>query len=816
MLQNFTDNKIKFDQLQKSYTKLQEENELLRTHIEVLENDMFEAELRFLQLSKASFEGIAMLEDGVIVLTNEAMSHLFGYDHFEMTDMDVSMLFSEDSRSEALWSIQDPEKDSFEIVCVHRNGDTFPAKIRRKHIPHKGGEAKVIAIQDLTQSREVQEQLAHSEIRYRNLFENSNDAIYVSSTNGEFVQINQAALDLFGYNREEMIGMTALKLYANSEDRKRFQTVMAEQGSVSNYEVKLIRKDETTLDCILSTTIRRNSKNQIIGYQGIIRDITELKRNEELTTAKELAERSASLKQRFLANMSHEIRTPMNAVIGMSNLLESDTDDFTPTQQKYLRGIRNASEHLLVIINDILDFSKIEAGKLEIENVPFSLHEVLQNVSHTFKYKAEEKNIKLMLHTEENLPDMLLGDPTRLMQILLNLVSNAIKFTDKGSVEIEVGVLQEGKASVDLVFSVLDTGCGIPEGRLETVFDSFSQISRDTTRRFGGTGLGLTITKKLIEMQGGTLSVRSKIGEGSVFSFVLKYPKSEQEREAVKSFSNAAFEDTVLPNLTILLVEDNELNQVVAEDTIKKWNENIIVDICENGQVAVDTLGQHPNRYDMVLMDVQMPKMNGLEATKYIRKELHLVNLPILAMTAYATTGEAERTIMAGMNDYISKPFDPAKLYRKIVKLVKYHPSSSPEKIVEATTVSENKERPDSVYKTVDLQFLRASTDNNPDLMIKMIEIMLRETPEELENMEYQYYQQNWDRLRAVAHKFKSSAAFMGLPDIEEIVKEIQIDAEKQENLDDLWERIEKVKDTCLEACKELEMELQRLQELQA
>lgn len=815
MLQNFTTNKNKLNQLQKSYAKLQEENELLRNHIEVLENDMFEAELRFLQLSKASFEGIAMLEDGKIILTNEAMGQMFGYDHFEMSDMDVRLLFDEETRVVALWAIEDLRKDSFETVCVHRNGSTFPVQIRRKKIPHKGSEAKVIAIQDLTESKEVQNQLAHSEIRFRNLFENSNDAIYVSSINGEFVQINQAATDLFGYTREEMIGMNALKLYANYEDRKRFQDVMAEQGAVSNYEVKLIRKDETTLDCILSTTIRRDSKGQAIGYQGIIRDISEMKRNEELTTAKELAERSASLKQKFLANMSHEIRTPMNAVIGMSNLLESEAKNFTPSQHKYLRGIRNASEHLLVIINDILDFSKIEAGKLEIENVPFSLHEVLQNVSHTFKYKAEQKDITLQLHTEESLPDMLLGDPTRLMQILLNLVSNAIKFTDEGSVEIEVGVLQEGSKHVELVFSVIDTGCGIPEGRLEVVFDSFSQISRDTTRRFGGTGLGLTITKKLIEMQGGTLSVRSKVGQGSTFSFVLKYPKSEQERQTAKSFSHAAFDTTALPDLTILLVEDNELNQVVAEDTVKKWNENIVVDICENGLEAVETLQQHPNRYDMVLMDVQMPKMNGLEATQHIRKELNLVNLPILAMTAYATTGEAERTIMAGMNDYISKPFDPAKLYRKIVKLVKYSSSSKVEEIVETESISENNKMNSYVYNTIDLQFLKASTDDNPGLMIKMIEIMLRETPEELENMEYQYYQQDWKRLRAVAHKFKSSAAFMGLPDIEEMVKNIQIDAEREENLEDLLDRIETVKDTCLEACEELKIELQRLQNLQ-
>ena len=301
MPSNPTINLSKITQLEKKLRRLHEENELLRNHVEVIENEMFEAELRFLQLSKASFEGIAMLEDGMIVLLNEAMEEMFGYSHFEMENMAVALLFAEEKRPSALWNMEDPHNEAFETICVRQNGDTFPANIRRKYIPHKGSEAKVIAIQDLTSKKEVQERLTNSEIRYRNLFENSNDAIYVSTISGEFVQANQAALDLFGYTREEIIGRSALRLYRDMEDRKRFQEAMAKEGFVKDYELKLTRKDGTTLDCLLSTTMRRNTKGENIGYQGIIRDVTEIKKNEELLKAKELAERSADLKQRFFS-----------------------------------------------------------------------------------------------------------------------------------------------------------------------------------------------------------------------------------------------------------------------------------------------------------------------------------------------------------------------------------------------------------------------------------------------------------------------------------------------------------------------------------
>lgn len=471
-------------------------------------------------------------------------------------------------------------------------------------------------------------------------------------------------------------------------------------------------------------------------------------------------------------------------------------------QQKYLNGIRTSSEHLLVIINDILDFSKIEAGRLNFETIDFSLPDVLNNVYQTFRFRAQEKNLELVLQSEDTLPVYLVGDPTRIMQILLNLVSNAIKFTQQGGVTIDTRLFSEDAQTATIGFTVRDTGIGIPEEKVHTVFDSFTQVSDSTTRKFGGTGLGLTISKKLVEMQGGVISVKSQIGKGSSFMFVIKFKKSmHTPRTNSSNLSNDPLIKT-LGQLDILLVEDNELNQVVAVETIKKWGQDIRIDVAANGRVAIEMLQQH--RYDIVLMDVQMPVMDGLSATKYIRSELGLTELPILAMTAFATSGEAERTINAGMNDYISKPFNPKKLYKKIVKLTGVVQLDNREWAANVSNANNNQ-------RLTKLDFLDEATGGDAELKAKMIQIILRETPEEIADMERFYDQKNWERLRAVAHKFKSAVTYIGLEETKEMVKNIQINAETQQNLDETADLIAKVKRDVSIACEELEEELKSL-----
>ena len=387
----------------------------------------------------------------------------------------------------------------------------------------------------------------------------------------------------------------------------------------------------------------------------------------ELESEKERAEYSEKVKEQFLANMSHEIRTPMNAILGMTRLLlekEPRTD-----QLKYLNSIKHASDNLLVIINDILDLSKIEAGKINLESIPFDIRNEIKSVFETMKVNADDKNLELKTDIENTIPKTIIGDPYRLSQILLNLTGNAIKFTEKGSVTIKTTAAMQGE-KVLLTFSVIDTGIGIAKDKLDYIFDMFTQETSSTTRKFGGTGLGLAICKKLIELQGGAISVDSEAGKGSVFSFTLPFaigkdvvdenPKAEHKQQVVAK----------MKNLRILLAEDNEFNQMVAVDTLESAIEGAQVTVAANGKIAVDMLKN--NTFDIVLMDIQMPEMDGHEATKTIRSssDPRINSVPIIAMTASVIKAEVDKCFESGMNEFVGKPFSVDELLEKMSKII--------------------------------------------------------------------------------------------------------------------------------------------------
>ena len=380
------------------------------------------------------------------------------------------------------------------------------------------------------------------------------------------------------------------------------------------------------------------------------------------------AERSVKFKQQFLANMSHEIRTPMNSVIGLTNLLiKTPLED---QQKKYLNVIKKSSESLLVIINDILDLSKIEAGKMNFENIPFSLEDSINTAYHTLRFEADEKKLSLTINIDPNVPRTLIGDPTRLNQILINIAGNAIKFTENGGVTLEINELnRQGNLSM-LQFSIIDTGIGIPEDGIGKIFDSFAQAESDTNRKFGGTGLGLTITKQLVELQGGNIKVKSTLGKGTVFIVTIPYLIGDEVDIGKRNNSENDIKPEDLKGIRILLVEDNPFNQMVATDTLTDLIPDISIDLAENGKIAVEMVGK--NDYAIVLMDIQMPEMDGFEATGEIRKMPPPKNqLKIMAMTANVTSEEISKCFESGMDSYISKPFDTQDLLNKIGALVK-------------------------------------------------------------------------------------------------------------------------------------------------
>jgi len=382
---------------------------------------------------------------------------------------------------------------------------------------------------------------------------------------------------------------------------------------------------------------------------------------QQLEKAKEKVEEGSRAKSEFLSTMSHEIRTPMNAIIGMTNLLVKDNP--REDQLEQLEILDFSAKTLLALINDVLDFSKIESGKIEFEKEPFKLEDLINGVLESFRFTAEKKDVQLYIDLDESLPEVVTGDPNRLTQILNNLVSNAVKFTEEGSVGILVEPVRQQNETMQIKFSVTDTGIGISEEKQKDIFESFTQEQTDTSRIFGGTGLGLTISKKLIELQDGNISVESEKGKGSTFEVTMPFGLEDKVDKGELSFNQHTMPDT-LQGATVLLVEDNAINQKVMTRFLDKWGMNVVV--AENGAKAVEKLQEEA--INLVLMDLQMPVMDGYEATRNIRAlaENRKSNVPIIALTAAALKEVREKVFASGMDDYLTKPFNPAELQKKL------------------------------------------------------------------------------------------------------------------------------------------------------
>jgi PAS domain S-box-containing protein len=518
------------------------------------------------------------------------------------------------------------------------------------------------------------------------------NSVIIVNRKGEIEWVNEGFEKLTGYTLSDVQNTHGELLRNNNETAMTeqanfYETIIREKAPIT-YEGKNYTKDGREVWVITTLTPVLDKNGEVERIIAIDSDITLRKQMEEkllqanekaelmlikgnkaiseLTKAKKQLEESMSVKEQFLANMSHEIRTPMNAIVGFTDVILKT--ELNPEQKQYVEAIKTSGENLLVIINDILDFSKLQSGKFVFEQIELRLSQVVSMLLEVMLHKSIEKNIRLSTKIDKRIPDNLIGDPTRLNQILLNLVGNAIKFTEKGEVKILIDLVEDLGDEVEIKFSVIDTGIGIPANKLSTIFEGFTQASNETTRKYGGTGLGLSIAKQLVELQGGKIDVESKLGEGSKFHFQIKLKKSSSP--AVKKRMDTEEGKTeYLAGLKILLVEDNEFNQILAKKVLTDWKWE--VDVAENGLVALDRLRQKD--YDVILMDIQLPEMDGYEAANTIRNTFPAPkkDTAIIAMTAHALTGEAEKCFSAGMNEYISKPFDRHMLYSKILSVVK-------------------------------------------------------------------------------------------------------------------------------------------------
>lgn len=505
--------------------------------------------------------------------------------------------------------------------------------------------------------------LRESEEKFYKIFKMSPVGLMMSDMNSKrFLEVNQGFIDLTGYTKEEAEGKSVVELnLIPEEEQQRTASLLTEQKHLKNFETFFIKKSGERRDSLMSVELIDNGDEQAAVI--VLSDITEQKAAEqELKEAKRLAEESSIAKERFMANMSHEIRTPMNAIIGFTNLI--DKSSLNDEQGQYLEFIKTSGENLLVLINDILDYSKIEAGMMQIETVPFKPVELLHSLEIMFSEKAREKKLEFITKTDSNLPPIVLGDPTRLTQIFINLIGNALKFTQQGSVEVHINLVAIEGNVARISFSVKDTGIGIPADKQKEVFERFMQASSETTRNYGGTGLGLSIVKRLVELQHGELSINSVFGEGTEFKVVLPYQISEDKPVGSSTEKVAIVEIKKFEReLKVLLAEDNVMNQILAKKVLTRFG--CVVDIAENGGIALEMARN--KKYDLVLMDIQMPIMDGYSAAKAIREELKL-DLPIIAMTAHIMAGEREKCIGFGMSDYISKPFKVETLYSLILQ----------------------------------------------------------------------------------------------------------------------------------------------------
>jgi PAS domain S-box-containing protein len=675
---------------------LGEKRILQATVRDITERKKAEGELRYSERRLADI--IDFLPDAALVIDNEGKTVLWNKAIEALTGVKAEAVLGKGNYEYAIPFYG--ERRPILIDLVNEPSDNFEkkyAKVRRDgrvligetYLPLGGRGAYLLGratalhdehgnfigaielIDDITEQKKMEQALRASEERYRTLISNLPVGLYRNTPGekGRFITANPALAKMFGYaSLGAFMRCDARDLYPDPQEHERFLSRILAEGSVSNMEMRMKRKDGSPLWVNISASAIRNEAGEVEYLDGMIEDITTKKKaEEELQKAKEGAEAANKAKSTFLASMSHEIRTPLNAITGMVELLTET--ELTKEQAEYVRVLKSSAQALFELISGILDLSKIEAGQVELENTDFDLVELIEETIKIVNVRMQQKGLYLRHERSPDVPRFLRGDPTRLRQVLVNLLGNAAKFTETGGVTLTLDKAEERENYVRLRFAVADTGIGIPADKQSIIFDKFSQADTTITRKYGGTGLGLSISKKLTEMMGGSIRVESEVGKGSRFSFEAVFEHAETPAKRAAEREAPSEEETIQPPgdeetgspLNILLVDDAPQNRFLFEAFLKKSNHRM--DMAENGAVAVEKF--KAGRYDMVLMDMQMPVMDGLTATRMIRsweKEKGVQPTPIIALTSYAMKEDMQKSIEAGCTAHLTKPVKKQKL----------------------------------------------------------------------------------------------------------------------------------------------------------
>ncbi len=652
-------------------------------------------------------------------------------------------------------------------------------------------------VRDITEKKMIEEELGKSELkrkenefRLSSIIENTTALIFIKDLQGRYIMVNKRFKKVFGLTDEMVINKTDYDF--NSAERadhyKRLDEEVIKTLTAIESE-ELIETTEGKMHLLLVKFPLLDDKQQAFGISGIATDITERTESRlQLESALKKAEEAKELQEQFLANMSHEIRTPMNGIHGMTTLLlETPLNN---EQKEFASMIKRSLNNLTAIVNDILDISNIKAGKLTLEKIPFQVHDQLEVIRNQFAHEVARKKLSFDLRIDRDVPASIVGDPYRLKQALVSLVGNAVKFTHKGRVNVHVSIKEKTAKTVSLTFRVQDTGIGIPEDKLQTIFKSFAQATMDISRGYGGAGLGLAISKGLVEILGGDISAQSEVGTGSEFSFTIPYelPQSVGNEDEVVVVNGRLY------GKRFLVVEDNEVNQKLIGSVLKKVGG--INDIASHGKEAIEYFEQG-REYDLVIMDLQMPVMDGYETATYIRQQLKL-DIPIIALTATALKGDQEKCRQVGMNDFMLKPFDFNDLYRRLVNLLFQEDNVG---IVAAEPVTEGK-------KLYDLSLLEELDDK--ESLLDVISLFLENTPGEVLALPALAKDKNWTDLFKQAHKIKGAVAILQANPIAQLLGSIELNAKEGTHLDQLEEQVSAL----LPMFEEMRASLQKEQEV--
>lgn len=750
--------------------------------------------------------------EGTIKSWNKGAEKMFGYLEAEAVGKNIAFIIPPEFIHEEKNILEQIRKNAtiehYETVRMNKKGEHFYVSLTISPLRDKSGTITGISkiARNITELKQTSQYT-------RSLIEASRDPLITISTDGKIMDLNNALIEVVEKTREQLIGTDFINYFTDSVKARDGYREVFEKGFLKNYPLTI--KDGKLTPVLFNGSTYKDQHGKVLGAVVVARDISEQKRTEaelieakvfaELATliaeeakskaesATRIAEDAVKAKQQFLSNMSHEIRTPMNAIIGFTKVVLKT--ELTAKQKEYVTAIKMSGDSLIVLINDILDLAKADAGKMTFEQTPFKLALSISAMIHLFETKIQEKNLTLVQNYDTTIPEVLVGDPVRLHQIIINLLSNAVKFTATGQITVSVHLLKEDEGQATIEFSVKDTGIGITKHKLAKIFENFQQASSSTSRLYGGTGLGLAIVKKLVESQEGSIRVKSKLDEGSTFSFTLKFQKTKAAAELVTEIVEV---DNETKNIKVLVVEDIALNQLLMKTLLDDFGFGC--DIAANGKIAVEKLQINP--YDIILMDLQMPEMNGFEATEYIRTQLNS-KIPIIALTADVTTVDLAKCKAVGMNDYIAKPVDERLLYSKIVSLVKKP---------EMAKYADREEEPLKNSKCIDLDYLIRRTKSDPKLMMEMISLYLEQTPPLISAIKQSFQDRDWNSLHMAVHKMIPSFSIMGISaDYENMAKKIQEYASAQQQIDDISELVLALEHICVQACRELEAEFIRI-----